>query len=91
MQKKVIINTTTHVQTLADHHCPFRNPIMIQNSITGEIGYQAISCNSTCPHFVVNFRPGENGKLTLNLTCGSGVQHEIDKEYTNDQKIIKNG
>lgn len=84
--KTITIDPQTHLATLTDHFCPFRNPIMIQNQITGEIGYQNMTCNSCCPHFTYEYVADVPiGKLHLN--CGSEKTTESVKVIIQEKPL----
>lgn len=72
--KTILIDQVTQLATLKNHYCPYRAPIMMQNNITGEIGYTNLPCNSHCPHFefraiIANNLDKQIGTITIN--CGA--------------------
>lgn len=60
--------------TLDGKICPFRAPVLLPSQLGG-IDIQHISCDSTCTHF---HHINEDGKSTIIVTCGTGVNLPVN-------------
>lgn len=74
MYKQVIIENEGVYFVQRDQRvltCPFRQPIMKQNTLTGAVDVQLQPCNSLCPHFNITEKMKLSGEkeISLELTC----------------------